>query len=100
VHTIALGEGWGEGLIDCLQNALEIIENLVVPEPQHTNSSSLEESRPLLIPRSCGGFVVLSAIQFNRQPGFMAIKIDHIRLNGVLAAEFAAHETPVAQQRP
>jgi hypothetical protein len=43
---------------------------------------------------------VLTAVQFNAKPGFVAIKIRNVRRQRMLATEFEAPEPPVSQQAP
>jgi hypothetical protein len=53
--------------LNCDQNTLDIAEDVVVPEPQHFEAVV---SQATVANRVCGGFIVLSAVDFDDE-GFL-----------------------------
>ena len=71
-----------------LDHAVRILQNVVIPEPQHTKSLRCEPACTLCI---CSDPVsVLAAVDFNHQPSFIAEKVDDKSSDRSLAPEAVA----------
>ena len=80
----------------CLENAFQILTNLIVPEPDHSISSLFECSRSkrIAIP------VVLPSVDLDDQAPIDAAEIDDVLADRPLALELQPAEPPVAQFKP
>jgi hypothetical protein len=70
------------------KHTIHFVEDLIVPEPQHCKSGTLEKFRTRSIGRD--RIRVLPAIQFNDQPSFKADEIENVVAEWVLATKLAA----------
>ena len=83
-----------QNLRDEEMDAFWICQNLIVPETQNTISLALQKSDSirLMFRRT----IMLAAVDFNDQSGFMAQKIGDIATDRHLTTELAAHHLPRA----
>ena len=93
------GEGRGEGdfSLDRLQNAIAVLRNIIVPEPQHAPAISDQEG---VASRICGAFGMLATIQLHDESMLDRREVHNERPNWHLPAEFHAGEATVAHQPP
>jgi hypothetical protein len=77
-------------LLNTRQNSRRLVQNLIVPEPQHTVTEAFQIGRALVIAGL--PFKMLTAVGFNDQPGFNAREVDNIRFDDELPAEFESRE--------
>jgi hypothetical protein len=82
---------------DCLQYALDVVEDFVVPEPQHLIPLG---SKPLFASSILRAVQMLTAIQFYDQPVFKVDKIHNISANGLLAAKLETFYLPISETLP
>jgi len=81
-----------------LKHALDVRQYVIVPETQHAVALGLEVA--------CACFVVillievLASIQLHHQRPLAADEVDHVPIDFVLAAEFAAIQLAVPQAIP
>ena len=98
------GEGHGvggeEGIPHRLQDPTRVCPYLVVPEAKHANALLLQVSRSPFIPASLIRFPMLSAIEFNGQPGLMTVEIQDVSANGVLSAKLGAPQLAISEKSP
>jgi hypothetical protein len=94
-----LGGGDAAHLVsDRVMDAVEICQDLVVPEPQDAIAFVLQEPTSLGLPRR--RVIVLTAVDFHDQPGLVAHKISNVAADRQLAAELLslhlmrAHDLP------
>jgi len=80
-----------------LQDAVEITENFIIPDPGNAISEGIQVSIAALIRGTVG---MLSAIDLNDETLLAAYKIDVIRSDRLLARELQPTETTVAQRQP
>ena len=83
-----------------LQNAVEFLANLMIPESQHSDSPASEEFRPRSIPNLVRAIAVPTTIQFDREPCGRTIEIEYVGIEWVLAAKFVACKISVPQMPP
>ena len=83
---------------ESVANAVRVLQDLVVPEPDHANPPRLQPAGARLI--ACAAHRVLAAVDFHRQPFLGAQEIDHIGPERMLSAKLVATEPPIAQPRP
>jgi hypothetical protein len=69
---------------NCFQDAIRLLENLVVPEPEHPKVSRFEPRGALAI---FLGVEMLASIDFDDQMSLYAGEIDDIGTQGNLASE-------------
>jgi hypothetical protein len=81
---------------DDLQYAFEVLQHLVVPEPQDPIASALEEMGPSGINLA----IVLTAVDLDDQPCFDAQEVHHEGLDRRLKPELVPDESAVAQRTP
>ena len=98
-----MGEGLGGGdaaqlLGDCLMDAVEICQDLVVPKPQDAISLVLQEPTSLGLPGRRA--IVLAAVDFHDQPSLVAHKIGNVAADRDLAAELVPRHSMGAQYLP
>jgi len=71
-----------------------------VPEAKFFDAEGCEILRPLIISLALLRKAVLRSIKFNREPPFLAKKVQRVNAGWVLAAEFIAAEPSVPQPAP
>lgn len=82
---------------DYLNNRLRFLKDLIIPEPQDSESGGFKLACSFLV---CGdGIGVLPAVQFDDQFRFQRHEIEHEAGEGMLPAEFGAQLT-AAQVSP
>ena len=94
------GEGWGEGVVrlkssqQFLQDTLNIGEDIIVPESNHsvTQVDQLICSDPILL----NAIRMLAAIKFDNQPRHWTVEIDDVIAERHLSPEFPAIQLFVA----
>jgi hypothetical protein len=82
---------------DRLENAVEVSEDLAVPEPHHAITVVLEELRAHRIVRNRAFLCMLTAIQLNNQPSLGATEVNDVRTFRNLSLELPAIDPPVSQ---
>ena len=93
-----LGGGLGKCLADTFENALCVLEDLGVPEPQHSEAVSCQPIRAPLIPFS---FIsMLATVDFDYEPSLEASEIGYVRSHRNLTAEAAAFDLFSPQSEP
>jgi hypothetical protein len=96
------GEGRGEGPFfefgqERLENTVQILDDIVVPDPDYT----ITESAQLLVTLAVfERFRVLAAVEFNNQAPLATDKIDVVITDWLLTDEFEAAELPSANACP
>jgi hypothetical protein len=74
--------GWGfcrpQRRIDCLQNSIQILIDVVVPEPQHAKSIAREVAIASLILRRMLIEIVLAAVRFDDELVLHAHEVNDI----------------------
>ena len=83
-----------------MQNLVELVEYLFVPEPDHTYSKSAKFCSPVQVLFVCFRLVMNPSVNFDDQSFFMTVKITNISVNRVLPPEFQPLEFPVFQFIP
>jgi hypothetical protein len=81
-------------------NALGVAAQMGIPEPQGHDPARLQKFFAFFVVFPLVGETMLAAIQFNVQSGLLAKEIQIVAADWMLAAEFIAAETPVAQPTP
>ena len=96
------GVGWVcwsmQPLPNRLEDTIEVIEHLVVPESQHAKPCLLQKRRAYSVGLDI--FRVLAAVQLDNEPSFQADEIHDVVTERVLAPEFAAIKLPSAKTAP
>ena len=82
---------------DELSNRVQIVQDVIVPEPQNPVAFAFQERRSPLIDWI---FRVLPTIRFNNETAFLAYKIYNEGADRLLAAKFRVFQLPVAEDRP
>ena len=77
-----------QNLRQAIKNAINVFENFVVPETDHTKSLSIEKCGSARVPARLRG--VLTTIDFDDYPALETDKINDIRANWRLTTEFRA----------
>jgi hypothetical protein len=75
---------------DRFENALGVLQNVIVPESQHSKTFPLEPSRPALIVLGLTRHIVLPAINFDDEARPEADDIDDVVPDRLLAAKFVS----------
>ena len=95
--SLPRGEGWvptrrikgqSEGVFDLGQYFFGTFVYFVIPKTKHPDTFSLQGLRPLGIALGLLRIGMDAAVQLDGQLGFMAIKIQDKRTDGVLPPEF------------
>jgi len=81
-------------------DALGVAPQMRIPEPQRLDTARLQKLFAFHVVFALVGETMLAAVQFNIQFRFFAKEIQIVAADGMLAAEFVAAETPVAQPAP
>ena len=99
--------GEGRGLVsvsgdlqffeDCQQHTVGILQDVVVPEPDHAVAMRFDHPRSRFVGRTVS---MLPAIEFNREPRQTAGELDHVVPNRQLPRKFHAAQLAGAQVRP
>lgn len=92
--------GGSERTIQPLQHRHGVLQHLVIPEADDGYPFTFEERRPcrIAVLRSRGG--VLPTVQLDAQPLLVAVEVQDIGLDRVLAAELQPAESIIPQQPP
>jgi hypothetical protein len=77
-----------------LHDAIQVAQDVVVPETQHAVAFAFQEGSSSLIH---GAFGVLTAVSFDDQPAVLAYKVGNERADGLLAAKLGVSELVIAQ---
>jgi hypothetical protein len=85
-------------LPNCLDNAIQVIKYLIIPESQHTKPCLLQKPRAYSV--GIDIFRVLAAVQLDNEPSFQTDEIHDVVPERVLAPEFAAIKLPSAKTAP
>jgi hypothetical protein len=85
---------------DCLQHAIELLANLMIPKSQHCDSLLGEKLLPCLVAHLAGSIVVPAAIELDRELRSGTIEIEYVWVQRMLSAEFVACEVSVPQMPP
>jgi hypothetical protein len=83
---------------DALQDRFGLGRYFVVPEPQYTQAVRLKIARAPLVVLDRRS--VLAAVELDHEASFVAVEIDDIGRDRVLAAELPAAKARLAQHRP
>ncbi len=78
------------------QHRFGLLEYLVVPETQNMNALVFEERASALVINLRGRCIMLTTVQLNRELFLVAVEIENVVAEGVLATELAVRQTPVA----
>ena len=76
--------------LDLERNSIYILEDIVVPEPDHLVTHGFEVFRTLIVCGLGNGFIVVAAIYFDNKAFFQVYKIHKVRPNRMLPAELEA----------
>lgn len=82
---------------DDVQHAVDISDDVVVPEPQHPETMRFDQARPFDIDRAVR---MLSAVKLDHQPQATAGEIGDIRPDGELKNEFRVFDLPASDALP
>ena len=82
------------------QHIFEIFQYIVVPIPQRSDAALLKKAVALRIGFLRDEFIVLTTIKFDGEFDVMAVEVEHVRADSVLAAEFLIVQTAGANERP
>ena len=82
------------------KHLVRLLYNLMVPKPQHPQALLLQPGSSLLVMRLLRRLRMLAAIDLNHQAMLQADKIQDVRTQWMLSAEFGASELAVAQVAP
>ena len=88
----------GQGLQNHLKYAFHILQDIIVPETQGPVAHQLELKRPAFVINHL--IAMLSAVQLHDQASVRTGEIGDVRADLVLATEFPALQTSVAQVVP
>jgi hypothetical protein len=80
---------------DRLQNAVEFLANLMIPESDDGDSPASQQLRSRPIPNLARTIVMPAAVQFDRELRGRTVKIEDITINWMLAAKLVACKIPV-----
>jgi len=80
-----------------LQHPVDVLEYLIVPDPDDAVAEPGQQGVPLVICRALG---MLAAIDLDDQMPLTADEVGVVGTNGLLADEFEAAELAVAQLSP
>lgn len=80
------------------QYCFSLLQNFIIPKPQHPITLSIQKRRPLLVILNL--FRMLSTVQFNNQTMLHTDKIDDISAYCLLASEFYSVHPFAAQVTP
>jgi len=83
-----------------IANGLAFATQSPIPETQFPDSKSFEEPRSFCVVGLPGRMPVLEPVEFNREPGLFAEKVQQVFSDGMLAPELVAGESPVSQPPP
>jgi hypothetical protein len=82
-----------------LDDTFRIRQHLSIPESQHSEPEGLESPSSQIVVR-LSFFNMLTAVEFDDQPGFNATEIDDEGIDRNLPAELPSIEVSVSQNRP
>ena len=83
--------------LDRLNDALNILKNIVIPESQHTISDFRKSAVSFCV---CVGFEVLASVRLYNQFQFAADEIANVAINRLLTDEFGTRDLSVSQVTP
>jgi hypothetical protein len=86
--------------LNCLADALDIAQNVVVPKPQHAIAMLVQISRPRGVASYLAGMIMLTAVNFDDQLVAVARKVGKERTDGRLSTEMTTVERQTAQIAP
>lgn len=94
---VRVGMGCGKCRDDGLDDGFRFLQDLIVPETQYPEAAGFKELCPLVV--CAGGFCMLPAVEFDNHFLFQTDKIEHVVVEGMLAAKlcselFAAQKLP------
>jgi hypothetical protein len=79
---------------------MRVLNHLVIPKADYANALILKEASSLLVAASRWIRVMLPTVDFDRQPFFMTVKVEHVRVDWVLTSELTVGEPAVPQKPP
>jgi len=85
-------------LTDGFKHRRGLLQDFVIPKPQHPKSLRIQESRPLRIIANLFG--MLPAINLNNEAALMANKIHDVGTDRFLPLEFKSKKTMATQKVP
>ena len=80
---------------DLLQHRSGVLQNLVIPEPEHLVSPSLKPGRALIIVLNL--IRMLPAVCLDDEPGLVTYQVGDEGTDAVLATELEPFQLPIAQ---
>ena len=83
---------------DALENAVDVLKHLVVPESKYEIPARFQSASALAI--LLAALTVLSAIRFDDQARGFAAKIHDVAIDRHLPTEFQSAQTPIPQPEP
>ena len=86
-----------EGVGDDLSHAIQIFQNIIVPEAKDTIAFAFEERRSRRISQTVR---MLAAVSFDDQPTLLANEVGNERPDRLLTTEFCSSQLAVAQHSP
>src|SRR4051812_13325183 len=89
-----------QGGIDGVENAVEIVAQLGIPEPEHAVAFAFEPAGPGFVPESHVVPAVVPAVKFDEQSCLQASEIRHITADRNLPAKMAAVEGNAFKRSP
>jgi hypothetical protein len=89
---------FSQSLVDHFRDSLCFEQHLIVPDAQYLDPLRLEPFIPPAVVTS--SFRMLAAIQLNGQLLLIAIEIENVSPDGMLASKLGACETPIADELP
>ena len=87
-----------QGARNYLKTSIGLLQHVIVPEPQHFESTAFQKPRPRLVPGAL--FVVLATIDFNDQACINAGEIGDERPDRILSSELVSIQLPPTQAMP
>jgi hypothetical protein len=96
------GEGLGEGLFfefgqKRLENSVQILDDIVVPEADHAITEGAQVAVALLVFEASR---MLTAVELDNQMPFATNEVGLVPIDGLLAYKFEAAELPTANAGP
>ena len=89
-----------QNLSNGLQHPMEILQHVVVPEPQNSYSTGFEQMSASSVISSLSFFIMLTAVNFNREFRGITLEIDNEIVDGLLPSELETEQPTIAKTGP
>ena len=86
-----------ESGLECLENPVQIFDDIVVPDADHAIPAGAEVAVALPVVRAIR---MLAAVEFDNQPPLAANEVDVVAIDGLLADEFETTKPAAAKPCP